>query len=626
MSVPLTTLVAQLERGSLSRRDFMRKASALGVSAAGASWLAAGGNPAAAQTPVASPPVGTPAASPVAGAFEAPTFGTEGLERGAAGELRILWWQAPTVLNPHLNGDAGTQFVLEPLLAYAPDSSIVPVLLQETPTVANGLLAEDFSNVTLVLQDGLLWSDGTPVTARDIQFTWQWITTPANSSTSFNQWSAISDIEVVDDLTAKATFGAPAVNWYDPFTNDLIGALLPAHAFDDDPTNPNDAFQTAPIGTGPYVLESFTPNDQGVYVINENYREPNKPYFSRIVVKGGGDAVAAGRAVLQTGDFDWAWNIQADPDVLADLENGSRFGYLFQTTGVTREALYINFSDPDTEVDGQRSQKDTPHPILSDKAVREAIALGVDRALIAGELYGDTELVPSNNLTGIEYYDSPNTTWEFSPEKAAQVLEDAGWTLDGETRSKDGVELSLDLIASVNPVRQKTQAIIQQNLKNIGIRLEIPQVDSTVFFDSTAGNDQSLYKMYFDIGLWSSGPNTKIPVTWMSNWYAGEDDANISQKENNWQGYNVQRWRNADFDAAFEALRSASTEDEAQQLLWELNDLTINDYAVIPLVLRPFYTAISNRLELRNQAFENPFSGYFWNIENWVLAEGESPR
>ena len=621
MTSPLAHLMTQLERGAISRREFLRQATAAGVTAAGASWLAAGGNPAAAQTPVA-----TPGATPAAAPFDVPAFGTEGLERGAAGELRILWWQAPTVLNPHLNGDAGTQFVLEPLLAYAPDSSIVPVLLQETPTVANGLLAEDFSTVTLVLQEGLLWSDGTPVTARDIEFTWQWITTPTNSSTSFNQWSAISSIEVVDDLTAKATFSAPAVNWYDPFTNDLIGALLPAHAFDDDPANANDAFQTAPIGTGPYVLESFTPNDQGVYVVNENYREPNKPYFSRIVVKGGGDAVAAGRAVLQTGDFDWAWNIQADPDVLADLENGSRFGYLFQTTGVTREALYLNFSDPETEVDGQRSHRDQPHPILSDIAVREAIALGVDRALIAGELYGDAELVPSNNLTGIEYYDSPNTSWEFNPEKAAQVLDDAGWTLDGETRSKDGVELSLDLIASVNPVRQKTQAIIQQNLKNIGIKLEIPQIDSTVFFDSTAGNDQSLYKMYFDIGLWSSGPNTKIPVTWMSNWYAGPDDANISQQENNWQGYNVQRWRNADYDAAFEALRTSATEDEAQQLLWEMNDLTINDYAVIPLVLRPFYTAISNRLELRNQAFDNPFSGYFWNIENWVLAEGESPR
>ncbi len=568
----------------------------------------------------------TPAATPLATTFEVPTYNTEGLGRGDAGQLNILWWQAPTVLNPHLNGDAGAQFVLEPLLAYAPNSAIVPVLVQETPTVENGLLAPDFSEVTFRLIEGLLWSDGEPVTARDIQFTWQWITTPSNTSTSFNQWNTIADVEIVDDITARVTFKNPVVNWYDPFTNDLIGALLPAHAFGDDPTNPNDAFQTAPIGTGPYVVESFTPNDQGIYVINENYREPNKPYFGKILLKGGGDAVAAGRAVLQTGDFDWAWNIQADPETLASLEDGSKFGYLVQTTGVTREALYINFSDPDTEVDGQRSEKNTPHPILSDLAVRQAIALGVDRALIAGQLYGDETLVPSNNLTGIEFYDSPNTTWEFNSEKAAQLLEEAGWVLDGNVRKKDGVELTLEILASVNTVRQKTQAILKQNLDSIGFRIEIPQVDSTVFFDSTAGNDQSLYKMYFDIGLWSSGPNTKIPVTWLGNWYAGPNGENISQQSNNWQGYNVQRWQNADYDAAFEALRVATSEEQAQQLLWQLNDLTIDDVAVIPLVLRPFYTAVSNRLEFRNQAFENPFTGYFWNIENWTIAEGESPR
>lgn len=617
MKSSVSRLHHQFTTGEITRRGFISRATALGVSAMGAAWLASGGNPAAAQTPVATPSTGT---------FEAPAFGTEGLERGAAGELRILWWQAPTVLNPHLNGDAGAQFVLEPLLSYAPDSSIVPVLVEETPTVENGLLAKDFTSVTFRLLEGLLWSDGEPVTSRDIEFTWQWITEPGNASTSFNQWSTISNIELVDDRTATIHFEVGAVNWYDPFTNDLIGALLPAHVFGDDPTNSNDAFQTAPIGTGPYVLESFTPNDQGVYVANENYRDPNKPYFSRILVKGGGDAVAAGRAVLQTGDFDWAWNIQADPEVLSELENGSRFGYLFQTTGVTREALYLNFSDPNTEVDGERSHKDQPHPILSDIAVREAIALGVHREIIAEQLYGDASLVPSNNLSGIEFYNSPNTSWEYNPEKAAQVLEDAGWILDGDVRKKDGVELKLSIMASVNTVRQKTQAILMQSLQNIGFSIEIPQVDSTVFFDSTPGNDQSLYKMYFDIGLWSSGPNTKVPVTWMGNWYSGADDANIAQSSNGWQGYNVQRWRNADYDAAYEALRVAATEDEAQQLLWELNDLTINDYAVIPLVLRPFYTAISNRLELRNQAFDNPFTGYFWNIENWVLAEGESPR
>src|SRR5699024_3435220 len=161
----------------------------------------------------------------------------------------------------------------------------------------------------------------------------------------------IESIEVVDDKTVTATYVSPAINWFDPFTGGGIGAILPSHLFDNDPTNTNEPFQTSPIGTGPYVVEEFRPNDQGTYVINESYRGPDKPYFSRILVKGGGDAVGAGRSVVQTGEFDFAWNVQAEPDVIENLRETGEYGDLLMTTGTTFEALYFNFSDPHTEVD-----------------------------------------------------------------------------------------------------------------------------------------------------------------------------------------------------------------------------------------------------------------------------------
>ena len=617
MTVSLTTLLDRFRRGDMSRRDFMVRASALGVSAAAATFLANGGNPVAAQA--------TPGASPAASPAR-PSAGTEGLERGAAGELRILWWQAPTVLNPHLGGDTGSQFILEPLMAYFPDSSIQPILLQATPTVENGLLAEDLSAVTLQLLPDLVWSDGEPVTSNDIIFTWKWVTTASNASTSFEQWNTIESIEAVDDLTAKVTFKAPLINWFDAFTGDLIGSLLPAHAFDNDPANLNDAFQTAPIGTGPYVLESFSPNDQGTYVINEKYRDPSKPYFSRILVKGGGDAVAAGRSVVQVGDYDFAWNVQAEPKVIEELRKSGQYGQILQTTGPTLEALYFNFSDPNAEVDGQRSEMNTPHPILTDPAVRQAINLGLDRALIAREFYGDEKLATSNILTGVDFFTSPNTSWEFNAEKAAQVLDEAGWVLEGDVRKKDGKELALNVMASVNAVRQKTQAVIKQNLEAIGFKIEIPQVDSTVFFDTTPGNEQSLQHMYFDTGIWSSGSDTLIPVTWMSRWYAGPNGENIAQESNGWQPWNVQRYKNQEYDDLFTQLKAATTEEDAQRLLIAMNDLLIEDVAVVPISIRAFFTAISNRLRQENLDFDNPFVGYFWNLINWTLAEGQEPR
>ena len=273
-SKPISALLDSYRRGATSRREFTSGATALGISAAAATFLANGGNPVAAQaTPGASPD-----ASPVAlvvGPAERPAVNTEGKSRGESGELRILWWQAPTVLNPHLGADAGYQFVMEPMLNYYPDNTIQPILLTETPSVENGSLAEDLSSATLKIKPDLVWSDGEPVTADDIVFTWQWILEPGNASTSFEQWSVIENIEVIDEKTAKVTYGEPAINWFDPFTGNSLGAILPAHAFGDDPTNPNNEFQTNPIGTGPYVLESFSPNDQGTYVINERYREPD---------------------------------------------------------------------------------------------------------------------------------------------------------------------------------------------------------------------------------------------------------------------------------------------------------------------------------------------------------------
>jgi peptide/nickel transport system substrate-binding protein len=616
------SLLSAYRAGELTRRSFISRATAAGLSLGAATFLANGGNPLAAQTPA------SPAASPTAGTAERPTVRTEGLERGSQGELRILWWQAPTVLNPHLGADAGYQFVMEPMLHYFPDDSIQPILLSETPSVENGLLAEDLSEVTLKLREGLVWSDGEPVTADDIRFTWEWILEPGNGSTSYEQWNLISDIEVVDDLTARVTYTAPAVNWFDPFTTNRLGAILPAHVFGDDPTNRNDPFQTAPIGTGPYVVEEFRPNDQATYVINERYREPDKPYFSRILVKGGGDPVAAGRSVLQVGDFDFAWNVQAEPSVIENLRENAQHGDILMTTGTTVEALYFQFADPHTEVDGQRAQKDTPHPVLSDPAVREAISLAINRKLIAREFYGDESLANNDILTGIDFWGEPNDDWEYNPEKAAQVLEDAGWTLnDDGVREKDGHTLALQVAASSNSVRQQTQAVIKSDLDSIGFSIEIPSIDGTVFFDTTAGNDQNYQHFYWDMAIWSQEPATLIPIVFMSNWYAGENGSNISQQENDWQLANVQRWQNEQYDEMYNQLRNAETMEQASELLQAMNDLLIEERVLVPIVLRAFFTAISNRLVWDNIAFgEGAFTGYFWNIQNWVLAEGVEPR
>jgi peptide/nickel transport system substrate-binding protein len=634
----LSRLYTSLSAGNISRRQFIERAAATGIGGAAAVFLANANAIAAAggsRNGFAVYPGqdGTPAGSPTAGVGKRPDAGTEGKSRGEGGELKIILWQAPTTANAQ--NSVGTKdfliagMVQEPLMSYLPDGTIIPNLITEVPAVENGLLAEDLSTCTFKVQEGIVWSDGEPFTARDIQFSWQWIVDPENSGVNSGTWQAIKDIEVVDDLTAKVTFASPAANWFEPFTGGTNGPLLAAHAFNDKPkASENPDYLTMPLGTGPYVITEFVPNDRVALAANENYREPNKPFFATLSVKGGGDAASAARAVLQTGDYNFAWNLQVEPAILLDLAgveelgqvSDDRPGMLVSEVGTSVERIHINFSDPNTEVDGQRSEMNTPHPFLSDPAVRQALNKAVPRQVIVDEFYGLAARTSPNILTGLELFESPNTSWEFNVDAASQTLEDAGWTMDGDARSKDGVKLEVNYGTSINPVRQKTQAVVKQAFEKIGVKVNLDQVDAGIFFDSGAGNDRNVSHNYWDITMYTNNPSSPIPASFFLSWYAGKDNANIAQKSNGWSGQNYQRYVNPEFDAQYDELLKMTDIEAAGQQLIKMNDTLINDVAIIPEVNRPSDTyAIDKRLNNDNVAIGVGFEISFWNIANWVF-------
>ena len=619
----LRTLFEQLKHGDTDRRGFLKGAAALGVATPVSIFLAntaiAGGsrNGWAAYA--------MQDATPVAGGGGRPDTGMEGKTRGQDGDLKLLQWQAPTHLMAHratgTKDFMAADMVNEPLMRYAADATLLPNLVTEVPSVENGLLAEDLSSVTFNLLEGIVWSDGEPFTANDVVFTWQWIMEPGNASVSFDIWSNVASIEAVDDLTVNVTFTNPSAAWFDAFTGGNNGHIMPAHFWGGDINNSDasDAFQLAPIGTGPYVVESFEPNDSAHYVINDLYREENKPAFASIELKGGGDAANAARSVLQTGDYDYAWNLQVEPEVLASLVAEDNPGILAVEPGTSLERIHFNFTDPNTEVDGQRSEMNTPHPWLTDPAVREAMNLAIDRELIAVSLYGPGQPATANVLVGIPAFDSPNTSWAYDPDQANQILDDAGWVLgDDGVREKDGIQLSGVFATSVNLVRQKTQVIVQANFAAIGVEVELEQVDAGIYFDSAAGNDQTINKMYWDMNMYTNNSTSTIPIAYMSDWYAGPDRRNFSQASNEWTGGNRQRWANEEYDAAFEAVQQVTTMEEAAELLITMNDLIINDRAVIPLVNRAADVyAISKSLYNENVALGAGFEYNYWNIANW---------
>src|SRR5207245_1628248 len=178
-----------------------------------------------------------------------------------------------------------------------------------------------------------------------------------------------------------------------------------------------------------------------------------------IEMKGGGDAVSAARAVIQTGEYDYAWNMQVEDEILLRLENGGDAkGRVEIVPGGNIEQVQLNGTDPWTEVDGERSSVKTKHPLFSDPAVRQALSLLVDRAAVEAHIYGRTGVETGNIVNNPQRFVSKNTHWEFNIDKANQLLDAAGWKRgpDG-IRAKDGKKLKLVFQTSINAPRQKTQ-------------------------------------------------------------------------------------------------------------------------------------------------------------------------
>lgn len=606
----LGSLISALKDGDINRRTFLQRGSALGISAGLLTTLAV--NTASAQDATPAADAGSPF----------PDAGTDGQERGAGGELRVLAVQAASGLSSH-NATGGKDIsaamvISEALLQYDGDGALVPVLVSEVPSLENGLLAEDLSSVTFNLLPDVVWSDGTPFTANDVRFTWEWNIDEANQSIDRVSWEIISNVEVVDDHTVTMTFDPPTYGWFQPCASN-IGAIYPAHFWEgsEDFAQTNIEFSLSPIGTGPFQLREFKPNEEVIYEANPNYREPNKPYFESMILRGGGEAVTSIQAVTVGGEWDFAFTLMIDPETLESVVGDQ--GVVVGAVGTGVEKIQINFSDPNTEVDGQRSEVNTPHPFLTDDAVRQAMSMAINREQIAERLYGSP--AAANMLVGLTAFESPNTSIVYDPAAAAQVLEDAGWVLEGDTRVKDGVELSIVLTSTINARRQRTQAVVKENLEAIGIAVELSQVDGSIFFDGDIDNTQNFTHFYSDTQLYTDGATSAYPVNYMKYWYAGPDNENVSQRGNGYAGTNKTRWVSAEYDAAFDELVALTDPVDVAAQFILLNDMVVNNVVEIPLVqtYADLY-AQHNRIRGENVVV-SPFGDLWWNLANWNEAE-----
>ena len=544
-----------------------------------------------------------------------------GSGRGQGDQLRILYWQAATILNPHLaTGDKDThpaRICLEPLLDNDPEGNHVPILAADVPSIENGLLAEDGMSVTYNLKEGVLWSDGAPLTADDVKFTWEYVIDPATSSTTIATYDVITSIDVIDPLTVRFNFDQPNPAWFSPFSG--TGAILPKHLLEEyKGERASDApFNLMPIGTGPYKVASFNPGDVIIFELNENYREEDKPYFQSIEFKGGGDALSAGQAVLNTDEADYAWNLQVEKELLEQLED-SEYGTLDILPWISVEMLFINFADPNTEVDGARSEPSTTHPYFSDLQVRQAFASATDRNTIAEDLYGPAGQATTNFLVQPLRFASPNTSGEFDTERAIADLEEAGWVVEGGVRSKDGVEMNVLYQTTTNPVRNRTQEVIKQAWEEIGVSVELKSIDASVYFATDAGNPDTYGHFYADVQMSATGSTSSYPIAHMARFRSAEPEIDLAQQSNDWAARNINRWVNEEFNELYQAAETELDPDRQAELFIAMNDLAVSEVVVIPLVHRALVAGISNKLR---GITRSALATDTWDIANWYFEE-----
>src|SRR5438105_9614195 len=288
---------------------------------------------------------GTPGTSPSGSA--AGSGGGAAFKRGDGGELKILYWQAPTILNPHQatgtkDSDA-SRLVIEPLASWGPDAKpVANALAAEIPTVANGGVSADFTTVTWKLKPGLKWSDGSAVTADDVVFTFTQIKDPASASTTAHNTEGVKSVVAKDANTVVLTYDQPNPNFYQWGVGNCCGILQKAQFANFAGAKMKDApGNLKPIGTGPYMVTDFKPGDVVTYAANPNFRDPNKPFFKTVNFKGGGDAPSSARAVFQTGDVDYGWNLQVESAVLKPMIDSSTKGKMLSVYGSSVERIVV---------------------------------------------------------------------------------------------------------------------------------------------------------------------------------------------------------------------------------------------------------------------------------------------
>jgi peptide/nickel transport system substrate-binding protein len=451
-------------------------------------------------------------------------------ERG--GTLIAAFSADPAGFDP-VRGPSGMSHVVieqvySTLMLLDPEANPIPGLAESYEVSEDGL------EYTFKLRDGVTFHNGDPLSAEDVKFSFDRLRAPDSGYSYGSQVETIDEVEVVDPLTVRFKL------------SQRTGPFLIYMAFPGSSIVPKNLVESGhdlnaqPVGSGPFKFVSYQPRTAIKFERNENFYEEGKPYFDAMEYRIISDITALTNAVMsgvvnfsnEIPPKDWS-TIQSNPDLVGKTIEGSRYYWLL----------------PNNE-----------HPPLDDPKVRQAIAHAIDRqAIVTGAFFGQATPI----LGGV----IPQWNWGYAdlqyfaptgnPERAKELLAEAGYP--------DGFDTSMT-IASSFPAMVAMAPIIQANLQAASINAQIGTMEIPRYWDE----------------VWSTSNFDITTMYWLSP-LADPDDF-VTNNYKCGMAINVQKSCTEAMDAILEEAKAAPTEDARKALYGDMQELSLDEMGIVPLV------------------------------------------
>jgi len=519
------------------------------------------------------------------------------------GQVRITLNQEPDNLNPYYTSlraaNTVMQTIFNGLWVVDQNGEFQPELAAEVPTLQNGGVSPDGRTITVRLRPNVQWADGRPVTAADVQFTWEAVMSPTNTTLGKSTYGKVGAVSVQDDLTVQLVMNEVFGGY--PTLFSYPQGILPKHAFGGVADINRAEFNRKPFGTGPYRVTEWSAASHIALEANPNYFK-GKPALSRVIFRIAPDKNTQ-LAQVRANETDVAVDLAESDAVEVEKIAGWR---TLAVAGLTSDRLFLNLAERGV-ADGSR-----PHAILGDRRVRQALQAAIDKQQIVDRvLFGKTKVATAEYPIGLWAPNLPPSPYD--PEVAKRLLDEAGWRAGTNgIREKDGRPLKLTIASTTgNRLREDTEQLIQASWKPLGIELEIKNVAAAVLVGEWSANGL-VARGDFDIAYYGFTPGID-PRTSISDQFHSQD---IPREENQGDGNNGMRYRDPQVDSWIREADATLDLTQRKQLYDNVMRQVAEDVPIIYLYNRANVEAVSQRVQ---NAQSHPFRWLTWNIHEWTL-------